>query len=145
MSAVHYVVKTLKVALKVGAGQAVQVECAVRGVSILESHDEASGATACPDGSWSDIGPSRYQLQVDYNLPAQLAPDSFWRLLYDNEGKPAEIDFEPNPVGDPGRIIKCLVPALPGVGTAHNVGANAETSVTLPLSGKPVITDPVAP
>jgi hypothetical protein len=145
MSAVHYVVKTLTVAIKVGTGQVRDVECAVRGVSILESHDEASGATACPDGSWSDIGPSRYQLQVDFNMPAQLAPDSFWRVLWDGEGKPAQIDFEPNPTGDPGRLIICQVPALPGVGTAHNVGANSEVSVTLPLSGKPAITDPVAP
>jgi hypothetical protein len=145
MSAQHYVVKTLSVGLKVGTAAVVQVECAVRGVGILESHDETSGATACPDGSWSDIGPSRYQLQVDLNAAAKLEPTSFWRLLYDNEGQPAVITFEPNPTGDPGRLFTCNVPALPGVGAVWAVGANTEPSVTLPLSGKPAITDPVTP
>jgi hypothetical protein len=145
MSAAHYVPKTLKVSIKVGGATARQVECAIRGVSILESHDEASGATACPDGSWSDIGPSRYQLQVDFNADQKFDEGTFWRVLWDGEGFPAVITFEPNPVGDPGREFTCDVPALPGTPLPVVVGNNTEVSVTLPLSGKPAITDPVAP
>ena len=140
MTAVHYTVRTMVLEVQVGVGTAVAHECAITGVTENESHDEISGATACPDGTFTDVGPSRWSLGIDYNV--SHVPASFHRLLRENAGLAATITIEPDPVGDPGRQIVYDCPALVSAGAGMVVGSTAAASATLPLNGAPEYVDP---
>lgn len=145
MTAIHYTVRTMKVGIDLdgsGSGAPTYVECAVTGVTENEAHDEITGATACADGVFTDVGPSRYTLTIGYNVKHD--PASFHRLLREHAGKSATVEIEPDPVGDPGRKITYAVVLVAG-GATMTVGQTATASTTLPVNGTPTYTDPTQP
>lgn len=135
MTAIGYVVKSMVITV-----DAVAHECAIRGVTENATADTVTTRTACPDGTKQDTGPTAWTLTVDYNV--SNLPDSFHRLMRENEGAAAVISVEPFPVEEPGTLISYDVTLRAG-GAAYVVGAFGEASVELPVSGAPVTVDPV--
>jgi hypothetical protein len=135
MTAIGYVVREMTVTVD-GATHA----CAVRGVTEVPTTTTVTTQVACPDGTKTDNGPVSWALTIDYNV--SNLPGSLHRLLRDSVGAAAEIVVEPFPVDEPGTTITYQVRLTPA-GGAYVVGSFGEASVTLPVTGAPVTTDPV--
>lgn len=139
MTAVGYVVKTMSVTIKSGESPAVAYECAVTGVKFPETHSTVTTATACADGSLTDVGPSTFAAEIDF-LVSNL-PGSLFRLLNDNAGALATLSVEPFPVAEPGTLRECDV-TLIAAGEDYTVGAFGKASVSLPVTGIVRTVDP---
>jgi hypothetical protein len=135
MTAVGYVVRTMVITI-----DATAYECAIRGVTEVPTSQTVTTQVACPDGTKTDQGPVSWAVTIDYNV--SNLPASLHRLLRDNVGADAVLVVEPFPVDEPGTTITYNVKLAPG-GAAYPVAAFSEASVTLPVTGSPVTTDPV--
>lgn len=140
MTGIGYVVKTLTVkTTPPGSGAPVAYECAVTGVQDSPSRTTQTSVTACPDGTLTDVGPTTWELTVNYN--AVDTPGSFFRMLREFDGQSAVIDVEYDPVGEPGRITHYAVTLTAG-GQDATVGNFRTASSTFPVQGAPTYTDP---
>lgn len=135
MTATGHVRKTIVLTL-----DGTPYECEITGATLTPSADTQTTAVLCPDGSASDTGPVSWTLDVDYLVDYNAG--SLFRLFAQNHGAVAAFSYEPDPTNAPGvtwdgdvRLI-----AGPGGGAA---GAWESGSVSLPIIGQPVITDPV--
>jgi hypothetical protein len=142
MSGVGYVVRRMVVEVKEGTATAVAYECAVTGVQEGLSQDQPTTATACPDGTITDLGPEQWSLTINYNI--SMVPDSFHRILRTHAGKVATVTIEPFPDQEPGHKVAYDVTLTPGAADT-TVGAFGTASVTLPVRGKPQHIDPTTP
>lgn len=142
MSAVGYVVKSMKISIKRGSTAAVEYECAITGVTEQPTADTQTVRTACPDGSITDVGPASWAVSIDY-LVSNL-PGSLHRILREHEGESATLSIEPFPVQEPGVLVEYDVTLTPA-GAGYVVGQFGAASATVPVVGKPRTVDPVAP
>lgn len=137
MTAVGSVVRTMGVGIDTGTG-VVQYECAVTKVAENESHDTQTTQVACPDGTASDVGPSTWAIDVDYNV--DWAPTSLHRILRAHAGETATLTWQPDPEHNPGVTETATVTLVPGA-AQQQVGAYRTASVSLPCIGQPTILD----
>lgn len=140
MTAVGYVVKTLTVKLTPPGGTETAYECAVTGVQDAPDRATSTTAVACPDGSITDVGPASWTVTVNYNAVDTVG--SFHRMLRQYDGQPATLEVEYDPVGEPGLLTSYDVTLVAGSNDA-TVSAFRTGTVTLPVKGAPVYTDPV--
>jgi hypothetical protein len=143
MTGIGYVVKRLTVKLTPpGASTPVAYECAVTGVSDSPTRTSQTSNTACPDGAITDVGPTSWEVTVDYN--AVDDPAGFFRMLREHDGASATLDVEFDPINAPGRITHYDVTLAAG-GQDATVGSFRTASSTFPVKGAPRYTDPVTP
>jgi hypothetical protein len=140
MNAVGHVVKTISVKIPTPPGStAVEYQCAVTGVEETVTRTTQTTNVACPDGAITDTGPATYALVIGYNV--DMNAGSLHRLLRDHDGVAATIDVEYDPVGAPG-VITHYAATLLDPGHTAQVGAWHTAAATLPVRGKPSITEP---
>ncbi len=140
MTAVGHVVKTISVKIPTPpGGTAVEYQCAVTGVDETVERSTSTSYVACPDGSVTDVGPGSYSLVIGYNV--DMKSGSLYRVLRDNDGTAATIDVEFDPVGAPGVITHYDV-TIVDPGHSAQVGSFHTSTATLPVKGRPRITDP---
>lgn len=81
-------------------------------------------------------GKPKWAAKIDYLQ--DLAPTSFTRYVFEHDGEEKDMEFVPE---DGGPVIEATIRILSG-----NLGGaadkNADATVTLPVKGRPTITDP---
>jgi hypothetical protein len=142
MNAVGHVVKELTVKIDAdgsGSGAAVEYQCAVTGVDESVTRTTQTTNVACPDGSITDTGPASYELVIGLNV--DMKAGSLYRILRDNDGVAATIDVEYDPIHSPG-VVTAYAVTLLDPGHSAQVAAWHTATATLPVRGRPTITDP---
>lgn len=129
MTAVGYVVKSIT--LKIGA---TDYKCAIIGAVLTPAASVVEWTTACPDGQGSDVGVTKWTLDLDYAYDPAAA--SLSTILADTEGTVAVFEFTPDVVNNPTRIRTGSVRIIPGP-EGGTVDSLAQSSVSLPLVGAP--------
>jgi hypothetical protein len=131
-----YVVKTLLVKMKEGVGTLTEYNLAVLSAKFVPSRSVQASTVA--DGTTiQDVSPTSWALEVSFNT--DMAAGKFARFLFDNDGKTGTVELYPNPVTNATLKETATVTLLAG-DQDFTVGAFAVGSVSLPVTGKPVIT-----
>lgn len=129
MSAVGYVVKSITLVI-----DAVDYKCAIIGARLVPTPNIVEWSTACPDGSGSDVGVTKWTLELDYAYDP--AAGSLSTILAAGDGTTAAFEFCPDVVNNPTRIRTGTVRLLAGP-EGGTVDSLAQSSVSLPLIGAP--------
>jgi hypothetical protein len=125
----------------VGTGTPAEFNCDAHTAEVIaEAGDDVTYQTLCPDGSFSEIGRSKYSLHI---VAAQdWSAAGLARFLWDNEGATADFTYQAH--GD-ATVPSADTPGMAGTVrlVAPNYGgeaeAYAELDVTMPCTAKPTI------
>jgi hypothetical protein len=129
MTAVGKVVKVLSVKLNHDGGALTEYQTAITAVKEVATRTEqtttvASGETA------TDVGPTQWAIELSYNV--DWAADSLHRILLENDGETATIEWKP----DPALTVKRTATVrLVAPGTDATVGNYQTNTITLPVVG----------
>lgn len=137
MSATGHVRKTIVLTI---AGEAFQ--CSITGATLTPTAQTQTTAVLCPDGSASDTGPVTWTLDVNYLVDHNAG--SLFRVLTEQHGQVAAFTYEPDPETAPGVVWSGDLRIVAGPGGGDQA-AWESGSVSLPIIGKPTITDPAPP
>lgn len=129
MTAVGYVVKSITLLI-----DDVDYKCAIIGATLTPTASVVEWSTACPDGQGSDVGVTKWTLDLDYAYDPAAA--SLSTILADNAGDIVDFEFTPDVVNNPTRTRIGSVRLIPGP-EGGTVDSLAQQSVSLPLVGEP--------
>lgn len=116
-------------------------ECEVTGATLTPTAEVRTATVLCGGGTLSDVAPPTWTLDLSYLV--DHSADSLYRFLVANAGELATFEYEPDPETAPGVVYSGLVRIVPGP-AGGDAGTWESGSVSLPLNGKPSITDPPA-
>lgn len=139
MSGVGHVVRQMIVKLNPDGDTPVAYECAVTSVKETPNRSVVTTQTACPDGTLQDVGPTSWSVDITYNT--SFLPGSLHRLLLDNDGAVGDLEWEPDPINEPGTKRTATVVLTAG-GVDSTVGNYATAQVSLPVQGTITTVDP---
>lgn len=117
-------------------------QCEVTNVTLTPNVPSATATALCEDGVIQDVGVPVWTMDVDYLVDHNGG--SFYRFLVDEVGKTADYSYEPDPVNAAGVIYSGTLTVIPGP-AGGEAGSFESGSVSLPINGRPAITDPVGP
>lgn len=117
-------------------------ECEVTNVTLTPSSSTVTATPLCSDGVIQDTGVPTWTLDVEYLVDHNVG--SFYRFLIGNVGATATYAYEPDPVNAAGVLYEGTLTVIPGPAGGAS-GTFESGSVSLPVNGAPVVTDPVSP
>lgn len=132
MTAAGYVVRDITLTID---GE--DYECAVLSCVLTPETPEITWATSCPDGQGSDVGSTKWTL--DLSVATDSSPTGLARILQENSGDIVTFSFVPDGVNNPTQIAGGSVRLKPIAygGTADQL---AQADVSLNVIGQPVWT-----
>jgi hypothetical protein len=117
-------------------------ECEVTGATLTPTAETRTASVLCADGTVSDVAPVTWTLDLAYLVDHKAG--SLYRTLVANAGQRAAFTYEPDPETAPGVVWGGTVVLIPGP-AGGEAGAWESGQVSLPITGRPAITDPPPP